>query len=98
MDLVPGAVAGLPAPELTVATDATAFLRAANERLAAQLESIGLTASATRAPHFLSVRSAGDFADDLGDRLAAAGILVSLRRDRMRIWASLHHLCPSDAS
>lgn len=33
VDLVPGAPAGLPAAELTVATDAKAFLRAANERL-----------------------------------------------------------------
>jgi acetolactate synthase-1/2/3 large subunit len=33
VDLVPGGPPGLPAPELTVATDAKAFLRAANERL-----------------------------------------------------------------
>jgi acetolactate synthase-1/2/3 large subunit len=33
VDIVAGAGAGLPAPELTVAADAKAFLRAANERL-----------------------------------------------------------------
>ena len=33
VDLVPGRAAGLPAPELSVASDAKAFLRAANERL-----------------------------------------------------------------
>ena len=33
IDLVPGGPAGLPAPELAVASDAKAFLRAANERL-----------------------------------------------------------------
>ncbi len=33
VDLVPGSAAGLPAPELAIATDAKAFLRAANERL-----------------------------------------------------------------
>jgi len=33
VDLVPGRATGLPAPELAVATDAKAFLRAANERL-----------------------------------------------------------------
>jgi acetolactate synthase-1/2/3 large subunit len=33
VDLVPGGPPGLPAPELSVATDAKTFLRAANERL-----------------------------------------------------------------
>jgi acetolactate synthase-1/2/3 large subunit len=33
VDMLPGGPAGLPSPELTVATDAKAFLRAANERL-----------------------------------------------------------------
>jgi len=33
VDLVPGGPAGLPAPELAVASDAKAFLRAANDRL-----------------------------------------------------------------
>jgi selenocysteine lyase/cysteine desulfurase len=44
-----------------------------------------------RAPHYLSVRFPGGLPDDVEDRLAAAGVHVSLRGDRMRITPHLYN-------
>ncbi|HEY1144780.1 MAG TPA: aminotransferase class V-fold PLP-dependent enzyme, partial [Allosphingosinicella sp.] len=44
-----------------------------------------------RGPHFLSVRFRAPLADDVGERLAAANVHVSLRGDRMRITPHLYN-------
>ncbi|HEX5185186.1 MAG TPA: aminotransferase class V-fold PLP-dependent enzyme [Allosphingosinicella sp.] len=57
-------------------------------RLAAEM---GIDANPARAPHYLSVRFPRGLADDVEDRLAAAGVHVSLRGDRMRITPHLYN-------
>jgi selenocysteine lyase/cysteine desulfurase len=44
-----------------------------------------------RAPHFLSVRFPGGLPDGIGERLAAAGVHVSLRGEWMRITPHLYN-------
>ncbi len=62
-------------------------------RLAARLGEQGIRAApaAERAPHFLSVTRDGGWPEELGERLAAAQVHVSLRGERMRITPHLYN-------
>lgn len=57
----------------------------------ARLAGLGGCAAARRAPHYLSVRFPDAVPDSVGERLAAAGVHVSLRGDRMRITPHLYN-------
>ncbi|MEA3061958.1 MAG: hypothetical protein QOJ94_1739 [Sphingomonadales bacterium] len=59
--------------------------------IAARLEDHGIESSRDRAPHYLSVRFAAEPPDGIEDRLASAGVHVSLRGDRMRITPHLYN-------
>ncbi|MEA3008742.1 MAG: hypothetical protein QOJ91_434 [Sphingomonadales bacterium] len=51
----------------------------------------GVTGQEGRAPHFLSVRFPGGLPEGIEERLAAAGVHVSLRGERMRITPHLYN-------
>jgi selenocysteine lyase/cysteine desulfurase len=60
-------------------------------RIEARLEEHGIGSSPDRAPHYLSVRFAAGPPEGIEDRLASAGVHVSLRGDRMRITPHLYN-------
>lgn len=61
-------------------------------RIAARLgDRVDAVPAAWRGPHFLSVRFRAPLPDDIGERLAAANVHVSLRGDRMRITPHLYN-------
>lgn len=66
-------------------------LGAYNRRLARRLTALGLDVPGGRAPHYISARFPRGLPDAIGERLAAAGVHVSLRGDRMRITAHLYN-------
>jgi selenocysteine lyase/cysteine desulfurase len=66
-------------------------LGAMTAQIAARLEKHGIGSSPDRAPHYLSVRFAAGPPEGIEDRLASAGIHVSLRGDRMRITPHLYN-------
>ncbi|MEA3033539.1 MAG: hypothetical protein QOH86_1555 [Sphingomonadales bacterium] len=66
-------------------------LGAMTANIAARLADRGIEASPDRAPHYLSVRFAAGPPDGIEDRLASAGVHVSLRGDRMRITPHLYN-------
>jgi selenocysteine lyase/cysteine desulfurase len=66
-------------------------LGAYNRRLARRLTALGLDIPGGRAPHYISARFPGGLPDAIGDRLAGAGVHVSLRGDRMRITPHLYN-------
>jgi selenocysteine lyase/cysteine desulfurase len=57
----------------------------------ARLRERGATGQQGRAPHFLSVRFPGGLPEGIEERLAAAGVHVSLRGERMRITPHLYN-------
>jgi selenocysteine lyase/cysteine desulfurase len=57
----------------------------------ARLAEHGVTAGEGRAPHFLSVRFPGGLPEGIEGRLAASGVHVSLRGERMRITPHLYN-------
>jgi selenocysteine lyase/cysteine desulfurase len=59
--------------------------------IAARLEAHGIHASPERAPHYLSVRFAAGPPEGIEEKLASAGVHVSLRGDRMRITPHLYN-------
>jgi selenocysteine lyase/cysteine desulfurase len=59
--------------------------------IAARLEAHGIESSPDRAPHYLSVRFPAGPPEGIEGRLAAAGVHVSLRGDRMRITPHLYN-------
>jgi selenocysteine lyase/cysteine desulfurase len=59
--------------------------------IADRLEPNGIHASPERAPHYLSVRFAAGPPEGIEERLASAGVHVSLRGDRMRITPHLYN-------
>jgi selenocysteine lyase/cysteine desulfurase len=59
--------------------------------IAERLGELGIFASAGRAPHYLPVRFASGLPAGIEERLAAAGVHVSLRGDRMRITPHLYN-------
>jgi selenocysteine lyase/cysteine desulfurase len=60
-------------------------------RIAASLEEHGIGSSPDRAPHYLTVRFAAGPPEGIEERLASAGVHVSLRGDRMRITPHLYN-------
>jgi selenocysteine lyase/cysteine desulfurase len=88
----------LPVAEAAIAqligwspADIAETLGATNAAIEARLAEMGIVADPGRAPHYLSVRFPNGLADDVEDRLAAAGVHVSLRGDRMRITPYLYN-------
>jgi selenocysteine lyase/cysteine desulfurase len=71
--------------------DIAETLGAMTAAIAARLEAHGIHGSAGRAPHYLSVRFAAGPPDGIEERLASAGVHVSLRGDRMRITPHLYN-------
>jgi selenocysteine lyase/cysteine desulfurase len=72
--------------------DIARTLGAMTGRIAARLgDKVEATPAEWRGPHFLSVRFRQPLADDIGERLAAANVHVSLRGDRMRITPHLYN-------
>lgn len=72
--------------------DIARTLGAMTGRIAARLgDKVEATPAGWRGPHFLSVRFRQPLADDIGERLAAANVHVSLRGDRMRITPHLYN-------
>lgn len=57
----------------------------------ARLGERGVTGQEGRAPHFLSVRFPGGLPEGIEERLAAGGVHVSLRGERMRITPHLYN-------
>lgn len=66
-------------------------LGAATAAIEARLAELGAQASPSRAPHYLSVRFPHALGDEVEERLAAGGVHLSLRRDRMRITPHLYN-------
>ncbi|HEY0113642.1 MAG TPA: aminotransferase class V-fold PLP-dependent enzyme [Allosphingosinicella sp.] len=62
-----------------------------NVGIEARLRECGINAGEGRAPHFLSVRFPGGLPEGIEARLAAAGVHVSLRGERMRITPHLYN-------
>jgi selenocysteine lyase/cysteine desulfurase len=71
--------------------DVAETLGATTARIEARLRERDVTAHQGRAPHFLSVRFPGGLPEGIEERLAAAGVHVSLRGDRMRITPHLYN-------
>ncbi|HYI41640.1 MAG TPA: aminotransferase class V-fold PLP-dependent enzyme [Allosphingosinicella sp.] len=71
--------------------DIAETLGAMTGAIEARLGERGVTGQAGRAPHFLSVRFPGGPPEGIEDRLAAAGVHVSLRGERMRITPHLYN-------
>lgn len=71
--------------------DIAETLGAMTARIEARLGERGVTGQAGRAPHFLSVRFPGGLPKGIEERLAAAGVHVSLRGERMRITPHLYN-------
>ncbi|HEY1146222.1 MAG TPA: aminotransferase, partial [Allosphingosinicella sp.] len=72
--------------------DIAETLAAMTGRIAARLgDRVEAIAAEWRGPHFLSVRFRAPLPDDIGERLAAANVHVSLRGDRMRITPHLYN-------
>jgi selenocysteine lyase/cysteine desulfurase len=70
--------------------DIAQTLGAMTRAIESQLGERGVTGQQGRAPHFLSVRFPGGPPDGIEERLAAAGVHVSLRGERMRITPHLY--------
>jgi selenocysteine lyase/cysteine desulfurase len=66
-------------------------LGAATAAIEARLTERGVTGQEGRAPHFLSVRFPGGLLEGIEERLAAAGVHVSLRGERMRITPHVYN-------
>jgi selenocysteine lyase/cysteine desulfurase len=66
-------------------------LGATTDRIEARLAERGVTGQDGRAPHFLSVRFPGGLPERIEERLAGAGVHVSLRGERMRITPHLYN-------
>jgi selenocysteine lyase/cysteine desulfurase len=66
-------------------------LAAKTAAIEARLAERGATAPAGRAPHFLSARFDAGLPEGIEERLADAGVHVSLRGDRMRITPHLYN-------
>ncbi|MBV8686424.1 MAG: aminotransferase class V-fold PLP-dependent enzyme [Alphaproteobacteria bacterium] len=66
-------------------------LDAFNAALEARLAAVAVRAASGRAPHYLSVGFEGGPPEGIEARLAAQGVHVSLRGDRMRITAHLYN-------
>jgi selenocysteine lyase/cysteine desulfurase len=71
--------------------DIAETLGSATARIEARLAERGVTAQEGRAPHFLSVPFPGGLPEGIEERLAAAGVHVSLRGERMRITPHLYN-------
>jgi selenocysteine lyase/cysteine desulfurase len=66
-------------------------LRETTGAIAARLEEHQIHGSPDRAPHYLSVRFAAGPPEGIEEKLASAGVHVSLRGDRMRITPHLYN-------
>jgi selenocysteine lyase/cysteine desulfurase len=71
--------------------DISETLGAMTAEIEARLSERGVTGQDGRAPHFLSVRFPGGLPERIEERLAAAGVHVSLRGERMRITPHLYN-------
>jgi selenocysteine lyase/cysteine desulfurase len=71
--------------------DIAATLGAATARLENRLAAEGIVAADGRAPHFLPLRFEGGMPEGIEERLAAAGVHVSLRGETMRVTPHLYN-------
>ncbi|HEU0134796.1 MAG TPA: aminotransferase class V-fold PLP-dependent enzyme [Allosphingosinicella sp.] len=71
--------------------DIAETLGSKTKAIEARLRERGIAGQEGRAPHFLSVRFPGGLPEGIEERLAAAGVHVSLRGERMRITPHLYN-------